>query len=61
MAKQKPSIHITEHEDYNVAPNTVKRSKPIGWKCGAKATPPLHKIALKNREERLRKKEEGHG
>ncbi len=59
MKKQiKQSINITENEKY-VGVDTKKR--PAGWKCGAKSTPPIHKIALKHREERLKKEEEGNG
>ena len=54
MQKQiNQSFKITEDEQYI---DYVQR--PDGWKCGLRVNPPLNKIALRNRERRLKKEQE---
>ena len=50
------SVKVEENDKYiNYVP------KPFNWKCGVESAPPIHKIALKNREARLKKEAEKHG
>ena len=59
MKKQiKQSVNITDNEKYV---DFETRKRPAGWKCGATIAPPIHKVALRHRAERLKKEEENHG